>query len=72
MEKVLSNNRKIMIDSKSGNNLLYLPLDQLSGASNSNRQPLSPAVASAVQQRMIHQNSQNSRSSSRSNPREAR
>ena len=72
MEKVLSNNRKIMIDSKSGNNLLYLPLDQLSGASNSNRQPLSPAVASAVQQRMINQNSQDSRSSSRSNPREAR
>ncbi len=75
MEKVLANNRKIMIDSKSGNNLLYLPLDKLQGSSNTNgnsEQTLSPAIASAVQQRMINQQSQDPRSNSRSNPREAR
>ncbi len=72
MEVVMSNNRKIMIDSKSGNNLLYLPLDKLQGSSNSSSQTLSPAVASAVQQRMINQQAQDSRTSSRSNSREAR
>jgi membrane protease subunit HflK len=29
MEKVLTNSSKIMIDQKSGNNVIYLPLDQL-------------------------------------------
>jgi membrane protease subunit HflK len=29
MEKVLSNSSKLMIDQKSGNNVIYLPLDQL-------------------------------------------
>jgi len=29
MEEVLSNNRKVMIDVKKGNNLLYIPIDQL-------------------------------------------
>ncbi|HIO92594.1 MAG TPA: FtsH protease activity modulator HflK [Leucothrix mucor] len=71
MEKVLSNNRKIMIDSKSGNNLLYLPLDKLQGSSNSSKQ-VSPAVASAMQQQLSRQQSQNVRSSTRTNSREAR
>ena len=74
MEKVLANNRKIMIDSKSGNNLLYLPLDKLQKSNNNtNNQMLSPAIASAVQRRIINQQTQkSSRSNSRSNPREAR
>lgn len=29
MEEVLSNNRKVLIDVKKGNNLLYIPIDQL-------------------------------------------
>ena len=29
MEEVLTNNRKVMIDVKKGNNLLYIPIDQL-------------------------------------------
>jgi membrane protease subunit HflK len=71
MEKVLANNRKIMIDSKSGNNLLYLPLDKLQGSGGSSEQTLSPAVTSAIQQQIMKQD-QNTRSSSRSTPREAR
>ena len=73
MEVVMSNNRKIMIDSTSGNNLLYLPLDKLQSSSNSSNQSLSPAIASAAQQQMINRQAQeNNRSNSRSNPREAR
>ena len=72
MEKVLSNNRKIMIDSKSGNNLLYLPLDKLQGSSNNSGQALSPAVTSAVQQQILNKQSQNTRSNSRANSRESR
>ncbi|HFD31401.1 MAG TPA: FtsH protease activity modulator HflK [Gammaproteobacteria bacterium] len=72
MEEVMSNNQKIMIDSKSGNNLLYLPLDKLQGSSNSSGQTLSPAIASAVQQRITNKQDQNSRTSSRSTSREAR
>ncbi|RTZ63364.1 MAG: FtsH protease activity modulator HflK [Aquificaceae bacterium] len=73
MEKVLSKNRKIMIDSKSGNNLLYLPLDKLQGSSSNSRsqQSVSPAVASALQQQ-INKQSKNIRNSSRTNTRESR
>jgi len=73
MEKVLANNRKIMIDSKSGNNLLYLPLDKLQGSSSSSsEQTLSPAVTSAIQRQIMNKQAQNTRSNSRSIPREAR
>ena len=72
MEQVLSKNRKIMIDSKSGNNLLYLPLDKLQSPSSSSEQTMSPAVASALQQQIIKQQSQNVRNSSRANSREPR
>jgi membrane protease subunit HflK len=72
MEKVLANSRKIMIDSKSGNNLLYLPLDKLQGTGNTSDQTLSPAVTSALQQQMINKQAQEARNSSRSNTREAR
>ncbi len=75
MEKVLSKNRKIMIDSKSGNNLLYLPLDKLQSPSDNNsEETLSPAIAGALQQQIKKQQAQNqnSRSNSRASSREAR
>lgn len=53
MEEVLSNTNKIMIDSKSGNNLMYLPLDQLSGQTNgntTNSTDAMQAITSAVAQ----------------------
>ena len=71
MEKVMANSRKIMIDSTSGNNLLYLPLDKL-GSSSASSQTLSPAVASALQQQIRNKQTQDSRASSRSSSREAR
>jgi membrane protease subunit HflK len=72
MEKVMANNRKIMIDSKSGNNLLYLPLDKLQGSDSSSSQSISPAVASAIQQQIRNKQAQDSRANSRSSSREAR
>ena len=72
MEKVLANNRKIMIDSTSGNNLLYLPLDKLQGGGTTSNQTLSPAIASAAQQQMINKKAQDARNTSRSTSRESR
>ena len=57
MEDVYKNTKKVIVDSTSGNNLLYLPLNQLeSNSSRSNvgtnvsSNPFDPAVAAAVQQ----------------------
>lgn len=51
MESVYENTTKIMVDSKSGNNLLYLPLNQLqSGRPASNTQEFDPAMAGMVDQ----------------------
>ncbi|MGB1311017.1 MAG: FtsH protease activity modulator HflK [Leucothrix sp.] len=51
MEQVLETSSKVMIDSKSGNNMLYLPLDKLQGSANavgSNSAEVRGAVASAM------------------------
>ncbi|MGV6808855.1 MAG: FtsH protease activity modulator HflK [bacterium] len=51
MENVLGNTRKVMVDSQSGNNLIYLPLDQLNASQSSNmsRAPaIDPAAAAAI------------------------
>ena len=73
MEVVFEKTSKIMVDSKSGNNLLYLPLDKLGNAggsgARSNTQSFDPAASAAVQ-RVI--NSRSSRSSSRDATREGR
>lgn len=75
MEDVFANTSKIMVDSKSGNNLLYLPLDKLnSGSSNrssssSSSSNFDPASAAAVD-RVIR--SRSTRSSSRDGVREGR
>ena len=56
MEEVYENTSKIMVDTKSGNNLLYLPLDKLSGNSSSSSSSSSstsnfdPAIAASVEQ----------------------
>ena len=52
MEQVLQSSSKVMIDAKSGNNMLYLPLDKLQGGSaatsDSNSAEVRGAVASAM------------------------
>ena len=51
MEHVFENTSKIMVDSKSGNNLLYLPLDKLNrGSANqsTSSSEFDPATAAAV------------------------
>lgn len=72
IEGVYENSKKIMVDTKSGNNLLYLPLNQLQESTSSPAQGADPAISGAVEQMLRNQRSQNSRSSSRSSVREGR
>jgi len=48
MQQVLGSTSKVIIDTKSGNNLLYLPLDKLMQLSSANAQPVdsTPRAAS--------------------------
>ncbi len=53
MEEVYRNTSKIMVDTDSGNNLMYLPLDKLQGASTASSSTSSnfdPAIAGSVEQ----------------------
>ncbi|MGR9052443.1 MAG: FtsH protease activity modulator HflK, partial [Gammaproteobacteria bacterium] len=50
MQSVISNTNTIMVDVKGGNNLLYLPLDKISGLSNPVEQP-TEVQSVTVQQR---------------------
>ncbi|MEE9444856.1 MAG: FtsH protease activity modulator HflK, partial [Cocleimonas sp.] len=73
MEEVYANTKKVMVDTKSGNNMLYLPLNQLESGSSSNSTASSsfdPAVAGAAQQRL--QNSRSTRDGVRNGVREGR
>lgn len=73
IESVYENSKKVMVDTKSGNNLLYLPLNQLQGSASPAMQGADPAVSGTVEQMLRNQRSQNSqRSSSRSSVREGR
>ncbi len=72
MEEVYENTSKIMVDTKSGNNLMYLPLDKLSGSSNtssSSSQTFDPAIAASVEQL---RRTQSTRSSTRDGTRQGR
>ncbi len=72
MEEVYENTSKIMVDTKSGNNLMYLPLDKLSGGSNtssSSSQSFDPAIATSVEQL---RRTQSTRSSTRDGTRQGR
>lgn len=44
MEAVLAGNSKVLIDSNSGNNMLYLPLDKMSSGSSSTDAPVTAAA----------------------------
>ena len=62
MESVYENTTKIMVDSKSGNNLLYLPLNQLQGKSQSSASSseFDPATAAFVEQQIRRNQTQSS------------
>lgn len=51
VERVLSNSGKVVIDTKGGNNMMYLPLDKMSGSAPSSdvRQRIEQMMPSAVQ-----------------------
>lgn len=48
MQQIFSNTTKVMVDAKSGNNLLYLPLDKLIQQSDSAAAAPKPATAPAA------------------------
>jgi len=76
IEGVFKDSKKVLIDTKSSNNLLYLPLNQLQGGSSANapsHQGMDPAISGAVEQILRNQQKQQgSRSSTRSSSREGR
>jgi hypothetical protein len=62
-----------MVDTKSGNNLMYLPLDKLSGGASSSSNSSSsfdPAIATSVEQ--LRRQNQSTRSGGRDATREGR
>jgi len=73
MEEVYANTKKVMVDTKSGNNMLYLPLNQLQSGSSNNTSTntFDPAVAGAAQQR-LQQSRTTTRDGVRSGVREGR
>ena len=64
MESVYANTSKIIVDSKSGNNLLYLPLNQLNTnrSSKESTNEFDPATAGLVEQALRNQRAQQSNS----------
>ena len=73
MESVYQNTTKIMVDSKSGNNLLYLPLNQLqAGRSNRNTEEFDPAVSGLVEQAIRNNQSGSLRNTTRDATRSSR
>lgn len=60
MENVYENTTKIIVDSKSGNNLLYLPLDKINNNSQTQRSSseFDPATSAFVEQQLRQRQSQ--------------
>ena len=75
MEQVYKNTSKVIVDNKSGNNLLYLPLNQLQGGATTNQSSsnstFDPVVSGALEQSM-RDNKRSTRDGVRSAVREGR
>ena len=77
MEDVYANTKKVMVDTKSGNNLLYLPLNQLnmgnsSGFTASDNSAFDPAISAAAVDQARRVNQRTTRDGIRSGTRERR
>jgi len=68
MEGVLGRSSKVLIDTKSSGNVLYLPLDQMSGGSGTAKRPVLPPVVTP----QSGDNSDDSSGSTRTSRREGR
>jgi membrane protease subunit HflK len=76
IEEVYKNSTKVMVDTKSGNNLLYLPLNQLGSKSGSNEKqsdfnPITSGAVEALRNQRVQQQQQ-LRNSTRSGTRQGR
>jgi membrane protease subunit HflK len=82
MQEIYTNNSKVMIDTKSSNNVLYLPLDQLKNPNGSNGsgdntkgKPMTPAEMDVISNQIeekIRSNTQNGSRSDSGRRRESR
>lgn len=73
MQQVLSSTSKILVDQKSGNNLLYLPLDKLIQTSGPSSSPApTPEVPPPAAQETGHESAARSRETFRGRERETR
>lgn len=73
IEEVLANNRKVLVDDRNGNNVLYLPLDQSStgeGASRGSARERLPAAMQALPREEDFRTSREGRRSGRDGGRE--
>jgi membrane protease subunit HflK len=72
IEGVYKNSKKVLIDTKSGNNMLYLPLNQIQGSSASSNEGMNPAISGAMNEMLKQQQQKTIRDSSRSSVRQVR
>ena len=73
IESVYKNSKNIMVDTKSGNNLLYLPLNETSSSTNTTVNPTIPAaVGSQLLEKARQSQNDSLRSQIRSGQRQGR
>jgi membrane protease subunit HflK len=63
MEEVLSNTSKILVDSKGGNNMMYLPLDKIMERQQGSSQPSSRSTLEGLQRPVVDEGASNRNSS---------
>ena len=63
MEEVLSSTSKILVDSKGGNNMMYLPLDKIMERQQGSSQPSSRSTLEGLQRPVVDEGA-NTRNSS--------
>jgi membrane protease subunit HflK len=59
MEEVLSNSSKILVDSKGGNNMMYLPLDKIMDRQRENAKPTSRSTLEGLQMPVTNEGGRN-------------
>ncbi len=72
MQQVMTNTTKVLIDQKSGGNLIYLPLDKIMQMTGTGANPLDPAMKSLETAPATDASTARSREAFRSREREAR
>jgi membrane protease subunit HflK len=64
MEAVMSNSSKVMIDVEGGNNMMYLPLDQIIRKGNASSVEIDQSLMDSAVERILRESNSSSRSNS--------